>query len=232
MAVCFTQWTVLPHDPVEKLADNLWRVEAPLGKSNRRVMSVARLRDGRLVVHNAIALDDAEMKELDAWGEVAAILVPNRFHRQDCRIWKDRYPKARVFCPASARGAVSKAVAVDGSYADAPGDEAVRVRHLAGLGEREGVVEVQSSDGLGLVFCDTILNMPAMGGAFGFLLHPTGTASVPRFTRWVFAKDLAALRADLHALAARGPVRLIPGHGRVVADGAAAALEAAAARLA
>jgi hypothetical protein len=48
---------------------------------------------------------------------------------------------------------------------------------------------------------------------------------VPRFTRWVFAKDL-------HALAARGPVRLIPGHGRVVADGAAAALEAAAARLA
>jgi len=231
MAVCFTRWTVLPHGAVEKLADNLWRVEAPLGARNRRVMTVARLRDGRLLVHNAIALDKPEMKELDAWGEVAAILVPNRFHRQDCRIWKDRYPKAKVYCPASASGAVGKAVAVDGSYADAPGDDGVRVRHLQGVGDREGVVEAQSGDGVTLVFCDTILNLPAMGGVLGFLLHPTGAPSVPRFTRWFFAKDKATLKADLVALATRRPVRLIPGHGPVVTDGATAALEAAAGRL-
>jgi hypothetical protein len=77
MAVCFTEWTVLPHEPVQKLAENLWRVEGALGKSNRRAMSVVRLRDGRLIVHNAIALDEPEMQELEAWGEVAAILVPN-----------------------------------------------------------------------------------------------------------------------------------------------------------
>jgi hypothetical protein len=194
-------------------------------------MSVARLRDGRLVVHNAIALDDAEMKELDAWGEVAAILVPNRFHRQDCRIWKDRYPKARVLCPKAATAAVAKAVAVEGSYSDAPGDDTVRVRHLEGIGEREGVIEVHSADGVTLVFCDTLLNLPARGGPIGFLLHPTGVPSVPRFTRWFFAKDLGALQKDLRALAALRPVRLIPGHGAVVTDGTAA-LEAAAARLA
>ena len=152
MAACFTQWTVLPHDPVQKLSENLWRVEGALGKTNRRVMSVIRLRDGRLIVHNAIALDEPEMKELEAWGEMAAILVPNRFHRQDCRIWKDRYPKAKLFCPAAAAGAVAQVAAVDGSYADAPGDDGVKVRHLMGIGDREGVVEVQSADGLGLVF--------------------------------------------------------------------------------
>lgn len=231
MAACFTQWTVLPHDPVQKLSENLWRVEAPMGKSNRRVMSVIRLRDRRLIIHNAIALDEPEMKDLEAWGEVSAILVPNRFHRQDCRIWKQRYPKAKVFCPTAATSAVAKAVTLDGSYADAPGDDSVKVRHVQGVGEREGVVEVQSTDGLSLVFCDTVLNLKPMGGVFGFLLHPTGTVSVPRFTRWFFVKDKGALQTDLAALAARGPVRLIPGHGGEVSEGAAEALKQAAARL-
>ena len=33
-------------------------------------MILARMDDGRVVVHNAIALDDAEMSELEAWGNL------------------------------------------------------------------------------------------------------------------------------------------------------------------
>ena len=65
-------WTVDRHDPIEKLAENLWEVEGDLpGMGLRRRMTVVRLGDGRLVVHNAIALEESSQKQLEAWGEVS-----------------------------------------------------------------------------------------------------------------------------------------------------------------
>ena len=69
MPRAFETWTVLPHQPIEKLTDNLWRVNGRLPKGEtQRQMVLARMGDGRVVVHNAIALDAAEMAELEAWG--------------------------------------------------------------------------------------------------------------------------------------------------------------------
>ena len=65
MAVGFRRWTVLPHAPIEVLAPNLWRVEGQMGSYNKRVMVLARLADGRILMHNAIALDEASMARLD-----------------------------------------------------------------------------------------------------------------------------------------------------------------------
>ncbi len=229
MAVCYDKWTVLKHRPIARLAPNLWRVAGVMEGGTKRVMSLVRLQDGRVLLHNAIALDEAEMAEIDAWGDVAGILVPNAFHRMDARIMQARYPKARVFCPANATKAVKKATEVHGSFADAPGDATVRVRHLAGVGENEGVVEVDGPEGTSLVFNDMFLNMPAMGLPMDLLLGPTGRSSVPRFARWFFVKDKAAFRQDLDRLAGLSPVRAIPGHGEDVVDGVADQLIAAAA---
>jgi hypothetical protein len=183
-------------------------------------------------MHNAIALEEDLMAEIDAWGEVAAILVPNSFHRMDAKIMKDRYPKAKVYAPAAAAKAVGKVVSVDGSYADAPGDKTVSVRHLDGMKEREGMMEVRSNDGVTAIFCDTVLNMPVLPGFFGFILHPTGQPAVPRATRWFFLKDSAALKADLGKVAATdGLVRIISGHGKLIASDAPAAMRAAVATL-
>ena len=75
MPAAFTTWTVLPHQPIARAAENLWTVDGRLDDIPRR-MTCVRLEDGRIVVHNAIALDDGEMAELDAWGTVAALVVP------------------------------------------------------------------------------------------------------------------------------------------------------------
>src|SRR4051812_45540873 len=103
MAKAFEQWTVLPHGPIEKLSDNLWRVSGtmPDGKTTR-VMTIARFGDGRLLMHNAIALEEPLMAELEAWGKPSFIVVPNGFHRQDAKIYKGRYPEAAVLCPKGA----------------------------------------------------------------------------------------------------------------------------------
>lgn len=232
MPKTFTTWTILPHGPIEKLAENLWRVEGQLGKSNKRVMTLARLADGRVLIHNAIALEEPLMAELTAWGTPCAILVPNAFHRQDARIMKDRFPAAKVYCPAGARKAVEQVVAVDGSYADAPGDDTVRARHLEGIGDKEGVLEVRSKDGRSLIFCDTLLNLASAPAPLAIFVGPVGRPSVPRFARWLFVKKKAAFVEDLRKLGADGPIaRLIPGHGAVVTGDAAGALSRAIAEL-
>jgi hypothetical protein len=212
----FTEWTVLPHDPIEKLASNLWSVSGKMPKGNQRRMTLARLGDGRLLVHNAIALNADEMQELEAFGEVAAIVVPNGFHRQDARIWKDRYPNAKVYCPKKAQKAVRKVVGVDGDYDAVPRDSGVRAVHLDGMAGAEGVVEIQSDAGRTLVFNDAILNMTPQGALMDLMLAPVGKPSVPRFSRWFFVKDKPAFREHLATLTRGGVERIIVGHGATI----------------
>jgi len=97
-------WTVLPHQPIEKLQENLWTVEASLPQGPlRRRMGIARLGDGQLVFFNAIALDDASMKQIEAWGKPAFALTANGFHRLDLGSYKARYPGLRVLAAPAAR---------------------------------------------------------------------------------------------------------------------------------
>lgn len=222
MPAAFTTWTVLPHQPIDRLTDNLWTVDGDLNGIPRR-MACVRLDDGQVIVHNAIALADAEMAALEAWGEVAAIVVPNAYHRQDARIWKDRYPNAKVYCPGGATKAVTKVVPVDGSLADAPGDARVKVRHLAGVKDAEGVIEVQSADGVSFVLNDVVANGPPASFPMSVILHPTGRPSVPRIVRWMMIKDNAAMRGELERMASTdGLQRVIMSHGKpFVGDGGA-----------
>src|SRR4051794_20454406 len=113
----FETWTVLPHKPIVKLEENLWFVEGKLGNI-RRVMVVVRLKDARLVIWNALALEVAEMKAREAWGTPACIVVPEAFHRMDGKMWKRRYPELTVVSPPAAKGKVSKIVPVDRTAGD------------------------------------------------------------------------------------------------------------------
>lgn len=221
MAVCATTWTVLPHDPIQQIDDRLWRVEGVMASGLRRIQSMVRLDDGRIVLHNAVALNDEEMAKIDAWGEVAAILVPNAFHRMDCRIMQERYPNAKVYAPRAAMKDVAKATPVHGTYDDVPQDAGLRVRHFEGIGGREGVLEVRGSSGLSLVFNDMITNVEKAGPPIDWFVGPTGQVSIPRFTRWLWmwGGGKATFRGELERLLAEGPSRVIPGHGADLVGG-------------
>jgi hypothetical protein len=219
----FTEWTVLPHRPIEKLTDNLWRVSGLLGQIQRQ-MVLARMRDGRVVVNNAIAMDDAAMAELEAWGEPAVLIVPNAYHRQDARIWKQRYPKMTVVAPDKACKRVDKVVAVDVATTAAPADDTVRVVAMDGCAS-DTLLEVRSGDAVSLVFCDAILNVPKRGGMIGFMLAPTGRVSAPRVMRWIGMQDKRAFAGHLERLADTPNLeRLLFGHGKPVTEDAPGAL--------
>jgi hypothetical protein len=219
----FTEWTVLEHKPIEKVSENLWRVTGLLG-SIQRQMAMARMNDGRVVINNAIALDDASMKDLEAWGEPAVLLVPNAFHKQDALIWKKRYPKMTVVAPPKGQKKIAKLVAVDKLTHEAPTDDRVRVSSMDG-NPSDTLLEVKSDDGTTIVFCDQILNLEKKGGAIGFALSPTGRVSVPRVTRWLGIKDRKAFTQHVERLAGTPDLkRLMFGHGSGVRENAAAEL--------
>src|SRR5207253_3206823 len=134
MATDDREWKVFGHGDVVKLSENLWWVEGGLpGMSMKRAMTVARRSDGKLVIHSAIAMNDAAMKELEAFGEPAFLLVPSGFHRLDAPRFKARYPSIKVLAPKGSRAKVAQKVQVDGTYEEYPQDPAVRVEMLQGI---------------------------------------------------------------------------------------------------
>jgi len=216
------QWTVLPHNPIEELAENLWLVNGALpGMSLRRNMLAARLTDGSLVLHNPIALDDAEMQRLESWGTPALIVVPNGWHRLDAKIFKDRYPNARVIAPRGARKKVEEVVPVDLTYDEYTSDDpTVRFEPIAGIADQEGALIVRSSDGETLILNDVVFNMDRKKDLAGFLFTTVlGSAPGPRvsrLTKLMLVKDRRALRADLERFATlENLVRLSVAHEKV-----------------
>jgi hypothetical protein len=238
MASTSNEWKVLPHGPIERLADNLWCVTGALrGMSLERVMAVARRSDGKLVIHSAIAMAEDKMRELEALGEPAFLIVPSRAHRLDAPAYKRRYPSLRVFAPKGARKAVAEKLPVDGTYEDFPADDAVSLAMLQGFKQQEGVMIVRSSDGTTLVFNDAIFNMDRKRDPLGFLFTTIlGSAPGPRVSRLVrlfYVDDRRAFRRDLESFAeTKDLARVMVAHEKVAhGPDAVATLRRAAATL-
>jgi hypothetical protein len=214
----FETWTVLPHKPIVKLEENLWHVEGRLDNI-RRVMVIVRLKDRRLVIWNAIALDELEMKELEAWGTPAFLIVPNAFHRMDCRIWKQRYPNLTVLAPPAAKDKVAKIVAVDRTDGDF-GDDSVKFGAAQGTSGRDAVLEVKSAGGSTLVVNDVIMNMPHKPGFGGFMFRMMGfSGDKPKLAPLVsmfLVKDKQGLKSWFEAEALKPHKRIIISHGDII----------------
>lgn len=217
-------WTVLLNDPIQRLEDNLLCVHGPAPQKGglKRTMTVMKRADGRLLIHSAIALDDAGMKTLEALGEPAFLVVPNAFHRLDAHAYKARYPALRVHCPRPALKAVRKVVEVAGELTDLPPDPAVQVAVLEGFRLGEGVFTVhsgQAGERATLVFNDLVLNVGRMPGVAGLFFRLLGGRIGEPCLHPVQKRlaDLQQLREQLRDLAALpGLCRIIPGHGSIV----------------
>lgn len=230
MAQANADWKVYPHSSIEKFHDRLWRIEGALPNMPlKRVMTLAKMADGRVVVHNAVALDEGLMKEIEAWGEPSFLIVPNGLHRLDAPAFKKRYPNIRVFCPRGSKRKVAEVVSIDGFYEDFPADPHVSFETLDGVKGAEGVMHVRLGDDLTLVFNDVIFNMPHLKGFSGWVLKyitaSSGGVKMSRLARWFLMKDAAGLRAHLLRLAdLPGLRRVIVSHHEVISGTPAEAL--------
>ena len=228
------KWKVLPHGQLTEIDDGLWTVtgqlDMPLAHLQRR-MTVVRLSSGGLVIYSAIALDEPQMQQLEAWGQPAFLIIPGDHHRMDAHIWKDRYPALTVIAPVGARTAAEEAVRVDATTADF-GDEAISFVTVGGMSGHEAALIVRRPAGTTLIVNDIIGNLPESSGLF---LRLTGFAGdepqVPLPVR-LGLKDRDALRDQLLAWADLPRLRrIIVSHGEPIAADAAAQLRAVAEKL-
>ncbi len=232
MAKPFTEWTVLPHGALTRLDENLLTVTGlmrmpPMGDVERR-MTVVRLRDGRLVVYSAIALEEPEMKELESFGRPAYLVVPSDLHRMDARTWKQRYPDLTVVAPAGSREKVEEIVPVDATSVDF-GDPKVRLFAVPGTGEREAAMMVETGGGTTLILNDLIFNLANLPGVKGWLFETIGMTGdephIPPLIRLREVKDKDALRAQLERWSRMPNLnRVIIAHGNMIVDNPAGVL--------
>ncbi len=183
-------------------------------------MTLMRLRDGRVVVHSAIPLDDASMREIEAWGPIAFIVAPNALHDLDVDPYARRYPDAKVLCSVKSRKKFEKIARVDGTFEDLPGGQGIGVAILDGTKTDEPVFLVDSDGRTSLVFTDAIFNTAHSGGFKGTLFRWIGSTGGPRVTalfRLTAVKDRKALHAHLARLLATPTLaRVIMSHGAIV----------------
>lgn len=227
-------WTVHPHGSLEALEDNLWRLEGSLpGMPLRRVMTVARLASGDLVVHNPIAVDDATRAKLESLGRIAYLVIPNGWHRLDLHAFHAKYPDAIVLAP---RGSHDKVAEVDSSVRDLtalPSDPNVTLSIMDGTKDLEAVMTVKSGGAVSVVLTDAVFNMPHLSGVKGWVLrHITQSSGGPRISRiarLLLVKDKAAFAAHLERLATSELRRVIVSHHETITDDPAGTLRRVAA---
>ncbi len=217
------EWTVLPHGQLTQLDEGLLTVVGelpmPLGNFPRR-MTVARLRDGRLVIYSAIALGEEEMAKLQQFGVPAFLIVPGDLHRLDAKIWKDRYPELLVVAPHGARDRVAEVIPVDAEHIDF-NDPNVRYITVPGTNGREAALLIRRPGGSTLVINDLIWNVQDRPGFGGWVFHALGlsggTPLIPFVARLHSIRDKEALRDQLQAWARLGDLqRIVVSHGQVI----------------
>lgn len=92
---------------IEYIKDQIWIHEYPVRFMRMDLyarMSVIRLANGDLIIHDPCHIDAASKRELDALGKVKYIIAPGNFHHLSVQDFQQIYPEAETFlCPGLER---------------------------------------------------------------------------------------------------------------------------------
>lgn len=83
-----------------QIVENIWIDERKLrflGVETGTRMTIVRLSDESLFIHSPVSLEDGLRAQVDALGQVKAVVAPSLFHHLSVGQWQEAYPEA-VFC--------------------------------------------------------------------------------------------------------------------------------------
>jgi hypothetical protein len=233
---------VLPHSPIQELAANLWHVTGILPAKGHppREMILYKLPDSTLLIHSGIALNEAGMAQLESLGTPKIMIVPNRIHRLDARIFKQRYPDLIVVAPAAAIPYVEEVVSVDASAEEFLPQYGIVCHQPIGIRPQELAYELRLPTGKALVFTDILFNLTdsylEQYGSTKLLLKTLGASGffgITRLGKMFYMTDRNAYRQWLESLANNIPdLQVISvAHGEVITSNCTQKLREAASRL-
>ena len=223
--------TYPPLQTLKPIATDAWIVDGPAIKFGfpwpkfdfPTRMTVFRLEGGKLFVHSPVELTEPLRAEIDALGEVAWIIEPNRIHYWWAPEWRAAYPDAEVWLAPEIRehskgriDFVARELETSDVY---PWDQEIST--FAARGGFMTEYEFYHAPSGTLVLTDLIENFemekthnPLMRGLLrlGGVAAPDG--QMPRDLRLTFHKHVDELRQMVEKLIALKPERVVIAHGK------------------
>jgi hypothetical protein len=224
----------------------LYRLEAPgceYGPPTRnmtiyRVPVTGEENEHKLLIFNAIAVQDDTLQDILKLGIPSVMVVPNDMHRCCAGVWKKRFPDLQVVCPSQACPRVEQVVPVDCSLTDWAARDSfwkkwITVRHIDGWDNFEHVLEVKlAGNKMAMIVCDTLFTVryDADAGLAGKLIQwifdsyvvddntQPGTLTIPkisRIARIFVIHDWKQAEAWFRSNAGESIYAILVGHGRI-----------------
>ena len=214
---------IYPYGPLRRVAQGLYTVKGKWKRSGLgRRMTLVRTADKRVAIHSAMRLKAVDMEAIEHLGEVAWILVPNRFHDSDAPWLAARYPEARVLVPRGLSRKLARRLRIDGTFEDdwpADLDAELRRRAVEGLSIHEVAFHHPASRTL--ILTDLAFNFRAteLEGTTKLMMTLNGAVNrfgPTRLFRFMFIRDRKALTAAIAEIMSWDFERVIVSHGQIL----------------
>jgi hypothetical protein len=219
-------------DELDDAAAGLWTFHQPLRVLGAEIgcrMTAIRLGNGDLLLHSPIALTDALRRRLDGLGPVRHVLAPNFDHHLFVPAYRDAYPDARLYATRGVQArepGVPFDVALEHPATEPAWDDTVEQRYFRSSDALHELVLFHRATQT-LVAADLAFNVQAAGGLLsGVLLRLNDsyrTFGPSRVCR-SHIRAPALARADLDAILALEPERIVVSHGEILHGGGTDAL--------
>ena len=219
---------------MKQLHDDLWIADAPLrflGLEMGARMTVVRLPESRLLLISPIAAEPALVGEVQALGEIAHLVAPNRLHHLFVGEWKQAFPDATLHVAPGLETKRSD-LEIDGvltSTAEEGWAEVVDQQLMAGFDFASEVAFFHRPSAT-LVIHDLAFNIgehsPPLTRTGFRMMGAYGRLSVTPLER-VLVRDKKSFRSSLEQVLAWPFERIVMAHGAVIEQGGRAELERA-----
>lgn len=220
-----------PYDSLQEIAPSVYCIDGDWEKTTfRRRMTLLKLKDGGLVVHNPLRLKDEDYSKIDALGRVDYIVAPNKFHCSEPQFYKLRYPRAKVLVAREALPTVQKRCEIHGTLPEA---WSPKLREEIGCMEFEGTRMLSENiffhrASKTLIVTDLVFNMHTeVKGAerVFFKLNRVYKRFGPsRLFRYFFVDEPKVAAESFRELMRWDFDRVVMSHGEILQSGGKAAL--------
>lgn len=204
---------------LQRTAEDLWTFDQDLRLAGGLVFPsrtvIFRTKSGSLVVHSPVAFDDAAVAQIDALGEVSALVAPSNVHYLYLASATKHWPRAKVY---GSEGLEKKVP--DIAFEPLPGEgtiDGLATRRIEGAPYMNEQVFFHEPSRT-VVVTDLLFNIqrcPFTTQMFLRMAAAYGGLAQSRVFR-LFTKDRTAARKSVDAMLEWNFDRLIPSHGDAV----------------
>jgi hypothetical protein len=206
---------------LESWNDDIWIATREIrffGFETGSRMTVVRLPGGGLFVHSPVALDPDTRREVDALGEVQAVVAPSLFHHLYVGAWMDAYPKA-VFAGCQGLDWKRPDLAFTCILGDTPHPTwAGQLEQVYFSARRENEVVFFDSRSNTMICADALLNLSTHPSSMTRLLAKVVGNDAPGtgYLEYVMVRDRKVGRRQVDRILDWKPERIILSHGALV----------------